>query len=162
MMKKVFALAMAAALALSLVACGQKKVEEKTVDLSTFGQEYVDAQQMPPLLDTGADMGKQILDMYYAGLSEMELAQLYPYVSMMSINNSELVVAQAKSAEDAAKVQEIFQARIDGMVNGGTLYPETIEIWSNSAQVVTNGNYVMLVASTDKDAIVEAFNALFQ
>ena len=164
MMKKIMTLAMAAVLALSMVACGNtaSKTDSEPVDLAAFGEQYVTAEQMPALLDTQADMGKQILDMNYAGLSEMELEQCLPYVSMMSINNSELVLVQTKSEGDVAKVKEIFQARIDNMLNGGTFYPETIEIWTNSAEIVTNGSYVALVVSADKDSIVEQFNALFQ
>ena len=131
------------------------------MDLAAFGEKYVTEQVMPPLLDTNEDMGKQILDMNYAGLSEMELEQCLPYVSMMSINNSEMVLVQTKSADDVAKVKEIFQARIVNMLNGGTFLPQTILMLQNNAEIVENGNYVALVVSTDKDAIVEAYNALF-
>lgn len=168
MLKKIATLAMAAALAVTMVACGSTTAQPtatptpEPVDLAAFGEKYVTDQVMPPVLDTQADMGKQILDMNYAGLSEMELEQCLPYVSMMSVNNSEMVLVQTKTADDVAKVKEIFQARIDNMLSGGTFYPETIEIWQNNAQIVDNGNYVALVVSTDKDAIVEAFNALFQ
>ena len=34
-------------------------------------------------------------------------------------------------------------------------------MWQRSAQVVENGNYIMLVCHDDADAIVEEFNALF-
>lgn len=165
MMKKILTLAMAAALALSMVACGNTAAKPtatpKPVDLAAFGETYVTEQTIPPMLDTEQDMGKQILDMNYAGLSEMDLEKCLPYVSMMSVNNSEMVLVQTKNADDVAKVKEIFQARIDNMLNGGTFYPETIEIWQNNAEIVENGNYVALVVSTDKDAIVEAFNGLF-
>lgn len=167
MFKKIVTLAMAAMMAIALVACGNTASQPtatptpEPVDLAAFAEKYVNDQVMPPLLDTNEDMGKQILDMNYAGLSEMELDQCLPYVSMMSVNNSEMVLVQAKNTDDVAKVKEIFQARIDSMLNGGTFYPETIEIWQNNAEIVENGNYVALVVSSDKDAIVEAFNALF-
>ena len=165
MLKKILTLAMAAALAVSMVACGntasKPTATPKPVDLAAFGEQYVTAEQMPALLDSENEMGKQILDMNYAGLSDIDTQQCLPYVSMMSVNNSEMVLVQAKNADDAAKVKEIFQTRIVNMLNGGTFYPETIEIWQNNAQIVENGNYVALVVSTDKDAIVEAFNGLF-
>lgn len=167
MMKKIVTLAMAAMMAISLVACGNTASQPtatptpEPVDLAAFAEKYVTEQLMPPLLDTNEDMGKQILDMNYAGLSDLDLEQCLPYVSMMSINNTEMVLVQTKSADDVAKVKEIFQARIDSMVEGGAFYPETTEIWTNNAQIVENGNYVALVVSADKDAIVEAYNALF-
>lgn len=165
MLKKILTLAMAAALAVSMVACGntasKPTATPEPVDLAAFGEQYVTAEQMPALLDSENEMGKQILDMNYAGLSDIDTQQCLPYVSMMSVNNSEMVLVQVKNADDVSKVKDIFQARIDNMLNGGTFYPETIEIWQNSAQIVENGNYVALVVSTDKDAIVEAFNGLF-
>lgn len=167
MMKKIVTLAMAAIMAISLVACGNTASQPtatptpEPVDLAAFGEKCVTEQLMPPLLDTNEDMGKQILDASYAGLSALDLEQCLAYVSMMSINNTEMVLVQAKSADDVAKVKEIFQARIDAMVGGGAFYPETTEIWTNNAEIVENGNYVALVVSSDKDAIVEAYNALF-
>ena len=116
---------------------------------------------MPPLLDTNEDMGKQILDTSYVGLSDLDLEQCLPYVSMMGIKNTEMVLVQTKNADDVAKVKEIFQARMDAMVGGGAFYPETAEIWQNNAEIVEKGNYVAVIVSEDKDAIVEAFNGLF-
>ncbi len=165
MLKKILTLAMAAALAVSMVACGntasKPTATPEPVDLAAFGEKYVTAEQMPALLDTQEDMGKQILDMNYAGLSDIETEQCLPYVSMMSVNNSEMVLVQVKNADDVSKVKDIFQARIDNMLSGGTLYPETIEIWTNNAEIVENGNYVALVVGADKDTIVKEFNALF-
>lgn len=166
MLKKIVTLAMAAMMAIALVACGNTAAKPtatpEPVDLAAFGEKYVTEQLMPPLLDTNEDMGKQILDTSYSGLSDLDLEQCLPYVSMMSINNTEMVLVQAKSADDAAKVKDIFQARIDAMVGGGAFYPETTEIWTNNSEIVEKGNYVALVVSEDKDTIVEEFNALFQ
>ena len=65
------------------------------------------------------------------------------------------------------KVKDIFQARIDYQVGdektpGGAWYPESIEGWKNGSRIVSNGNFVMLVAlSTGADDVVASFNALF-
>lgn len=167
MLKKIVTLAMAAVLAVSMVACGNTAAQPtatptpKPVDLAAFGDQYVTAEQMPPLLDTNEDIGKQIQEQSYPGLTDIETEQCLLYVSMMGVKNSELALVQVKNSEDVSKVQEIFQAHIDGMINGGAFYPSDVENWTNFSQVVTNGNYVMLVVSTEKDSIVESFNALF-
>lgn len=85
------------------------------------------------------------------------------YLPLISFSGGELALAQAKSAEDAAKVKEIFQARIDSKsTEGPGNYPEEVEMWQRSAQVaVANDTYVMLVCHGSADAIVEEFNALF-
>ena len=59
------------------------------------------------------------------------------------------------------KVKAIFQARIDAQVDGGAWYPETIEGWKNNSRIVVNGNCVMMIAYSECDAVVEAFNGLF-
>lgn len=165
MLKKIVTLAMAAVLAVSLVACGntasKPTATPQPVDLAAFGEKYVTDQKMPALLDTQEDMGKQIMDANYAGLGDIDTQQCLLYVSLMGVNSSEMALVQVTNSEDVSKVQEIFQARIDGMINGGAFYPSDVENWTNNSEIVTNGDYVALVVSTDKDAIVEAFNALF-
>lgn len=165
MLKKIVTLAMAAVLAVSLVACGsttsKPTATPEPVDLSAFGEKYVTAQEMPALLDTQEDMGKQIMDANYAGLSDIDTQQCLLYVSLMGVNSSEMALVQVTNSDDVSKVKDIFQARIDGMLNGGAFYPSDVETWTNNAEIVTNGDYVALVVSADKDAIVEAFNGLF-
>lgn len=165
MLKKIVTLAMAAVLAVSLVACGntasKPTATPQPVDLAAFGEKYVTDQKMPALLDTQEDMGKQIMDANYAGLNDIDTKQCLLYVSLMGVNSSEMALVQVTNSQDVSKVKDIFQARIDGMINGGAFYPSDVENWTNNSEIVTNGDYVALVVSTDKDAIVEAFNALF-
>lgn len=165
MLKKIVTLAMAAVLAVSLVACGntasKPTATPQPVDLAAFGEKYVTEEKMPALLDTQEDMGKQIMDANYAGLGDIDTQQCLLYVSLMGVNSSEMALVQVTNSEDVSKVKDVFQARIDGMINGGAFYPSDVENWTNNSEIVTNGDYVALVVSTDKDAIVEAFNALF-
>lgn len=165
MLKKIVTLAMAAVLAVSLVACGntasKPTATPQPVDLAAFGEKYVTEEKMPALLDTQEDMGKQIMDANYAGLNDIDTQQCLLYVSLMGVNSSEMALVQVTNSEDVSKVKDVFQARIDGMINGGAFYPSDVENWTNNSEIVTNGDYVALVVSTDKDAIVEAFNALF-
>ena len=45
---------------------------------------------------------------------------------------------------------------------GGAWYPASIEGWKNGSRIVSNGNYVMLIAlSEGADDVVNSFNALF-
>lgn len=84
-------------------------------------------------------------------------------MGMISFSGGELALVQAKNPEDAAKVKEIFQARLDSKTTDGpNNYPEELEMWQKYAKVVDNGNYVMLVNHEDSDAIVNEFNELFK
>ena len=165
-MKKLIALCMAAALCLSaLSACGPKPAEEKKVDLAAFAQSVQEKHEFSSLEKADPadeEFGVIMLENAYPGLKDLDLEQVEVYLPMISFSGGELALVQAKSAEDAAEVKKIFQARIDAKgTDGPGNYPEEVEMWQRSAQVVENGAYVMLVCHGDADAIVEEFNALF-
>ncbi len=168
-MKKFISVCAAAALCLSLLAaCGPKepgKSEAENVDLAAFAQtvqanhEFASLDRADP---ADAEMGAIMLENNYPGLKDMDLEQLEVYLAMISFSGGELALAQAKSPEDAAKVKEIFQARIDAKTTEGPgNYPEEVEMWQKHAKVAENGSCVMLVNHPDADAIVSEFNALF-
>ena len=176
MKKKLIALCTAAVLCLSVLsACGPKDSEggspsaapDKNADLSAFAQtvqenhEFASLEKADP---ADAEVGAIMLENSYPGLKDMDLEQVEVYLPMISFSGGELALVQAKSAEDAAKVKEIFQARIDSKsTEGPGNYPEEVEMWQRSAQVaVANDTYVMLVCHGDADAIVGEFEALFK
>ena len=166
MMKKVLYAAMAAMLCLSLLsACGGKQKEEKNVDLAAFAQTLTENHEFAAFVQrvdpTDEEFGGIMLDNAYPGLKELDPEQMEIYLSMVSFSTGEFALVRAKSAEDAAKVKNIFQARIDGMTEEGVNYPETVELWTNSSRLADHGTYVMLVCHEDADAIGNEFNALF-
>lgn len=166
-MKKMIALCAAALLCLSMLsACGSKAPEEKQVDLAAFAkaaQENHEFHSLERADPADAELGAIMLENAYPGLKDMDLEQVEVYTPMISFSGGELALVQAKSPEDAAKVKEIFQARVDAKTTEGPgNYPEEVEMWQRSAKVADHGSYVMLVCSNDADAIVSEFNALFQ
>lgn len=167
MKKKVFALLLAVSMLAALAACGNNdsgNANETPVDLAAFAQTLTENYEISGFLqrmDPSDEMGAGMLDAYFPGLKEMDLEQMEVYLCMISFNTGEFALVQAKNADDAAAVKEIFQARIDGMMEEGVNYPDTIEAWKNNAKIVENGNYVMLVCAEDCNAIVDDFNALF-
>lgn len=171
-MKRTISLLIASVLCLSLLAAcsnnqpGGGNESQEPVDLAAFAQTVqeqhefsIGVERMDP---EDENLGAPMLQNYMPGLTDLDLEQAEIYMCAISFNSGEFALAQAKNADDAAKVKEIFQARIDSMTEEGVNYPETIELWSKSAQVVENGNYVMLVCHEDAAAIVDDFNALFQ
>ena len=163
-MKKIVALCAAAVLCLSLLsACASK--QEKQVDLAAFAQTLQENHEFSGFVErvdlTDEEFGAVMLENSYPGLKDMDMAPVEVYLSMVSFNTGEFALVQAKSAEDAAKVKEIFEGRITSMTEEGMNYPDTVEQWTKSAKVADNGSYVMLVCHPDVDAIVDEFNALF-
>lgn len=173
-MKQIISLCTAAVLCLSLLsACGGPRGDSPSiaprtdVDLAAFAQtvqenhEFAAMEKADP---ADEELGAVMLENTYPGLKDMELEQVEVYLALISFSGGELALVQAKNEEDAAKVKEIFQARLDAKTTEGPgNYPEEVEMWQKYAKVaVANGTYVMLVNHEDADAIVEEFNDLFE
>ena len=103
----------------------------------------------------------EMLDAFYPGLSGLETKQLMIYQPMMGAVVCEIALAEAANEADVETIKGIFQSRIDSQVDGGAWYPESIEGWKSNSRVVANGNCVMLIAYSECDAVVDAFNGLF-
>lgn len=162
-MKKVISLLLAALMALSLTACGKSgdgAGDALTIDLSAFYTEmfdtiFPDPDNAPSMMALEGDMLAQA----YPGLSDIETKQCLVYAPMITAVAYEIALVEVANADDAAKVQEIFQTRIDTQVESGAFYPGTVEAWQNQSQIVTRGNYVALFVGAEKDQMVELFNA---
>jgi len=104
---------------------------------------------------------QEMLDTYYPQLSAIDTKQMMIYQPMMGAVVCEIALVEVTNAADVETVKTILQGRIDEQVNGGAWYPESIEGWTNNSRVVANGNYVMMIAYSECDAVVSSFNALF-
>lgn len=166
-MKKIFALALATVMSLTvLVGCGDKKDDSSAAGGADLNAVYTAMEEKmfekmggkdnSPMLDT---MEGDMLENMYPGLSDLGLKQVLVKAPAITAVAVEFALAEANDADQAAKVAEIFQARIDGQVNGGAWYPESIEQWKNNATVVTSGNFVMMIAVEDNADYIEIFKA---
>lgn len=97
----------------------------------------------------------------YPGISDINTNQLVIMQPMMGAVVCEIALAEVSDAADVEAVKAVFQSRIDAQVDGGAWYPESIEGWKNNSRIVTNGNYVMMIAWQFCDDAVSAFNGLF-
>ena len=146
-----------------------EKPASKSVDLTAFyGQleqlmvKTLGEENAPSMMPMDDDMKAA----FYPGLAELNPKQSVIAGPMISAVVAEFALVEANNAEDAAKVAEIFNARIANQVGtdgnpGAAWYPESIESWKNHSKVVTNGNYVMMVAIEGNQTYIDAFNALF-
>lgn len=142
-----------------------EKPENKpaSVDLAAFVASLSQSDAWPAMMKAEGE----VLDSYYAGLSGIAANQCEVHTSMISAAVGEIALVEVQNADDVQKVKDIFQARVSYQVGdetnpGGAWYPDSIEGWKNGSRIVSNGNYVMLVAlSEGADSVVDAFNALF-
>lgn len=136
---------------------GDTSAPAGNVDLSAFATNIMGQYEFGMLQLLDADLMEQL----YPGMGAVSAEQKLVYGTLMTMNNGEFGLVQVKDSKDVDAVKAIFQARIDGMVNGGAWYPEPTRIWTENSRVVSNGNYVMMIVHESCDAIVDAFNALF-
>ncbi len=134
-----------------------------SVDLAAFVDSLSKSDAWPALMKAESE----VLDSYYPGLSEIATNQCEVHTAMISAAVGEIALVEVQNADDVQKVKDIFQARVNYQVGdetnpGGAWYPDTIEGWKNGNRIVSNGNYVMLVALNEgADSVVTSFNALF-
>ena len=127
------------------------------VDLSAFYTTESGKYEFGMVTLADAELAANV----YPGLFDIATEQCLPYINMMTMNTSEIVLVQVTNSSDVDKVKSILQSRIDAQVEGGAWYPSAIDAWQNNSRIVSNGNYVMLVVNESCDAIVNDFNALF-
>ena len=137
---------------------GDSSSSASKVDLSAFATTVIADYAFPSFMQL-AD--KTLQDTFYPGLSDIATEQCLVYANQMSMNNGELVLVQVKDSKDVDAVKAILQTRVDNMANGGAWYPEPTRLWTECSQVVSNGNYVMMVVNESYSSVVEDFNALF-
>lgn len=132
-----------------------------SVDLNAFYLSLVESygENFPATMNLCEAV--EMLDGFYPGMSEIDAKQMMIYQPMMGAVVCEIALVEVVNSADIDAVKAMMQARIDTQVDGGAWYPESIEGWKNNSRIVVNGNCVMMIAYSDCDAIVDAFNGLF-
>lgn len=155
-MKKLLALGLALLL-LALCGCGNEKAEGPApgTELSVFYQAVLDAQpEGAEELILFEEFNPDLIASFYPGLESIELNQQVFYMPPIATHPCEIVMAEAKNSEDAEKVAEIFQARID-IGSDNSNYPESAEGWKLYAQVQRSGNFVCMIVLPAGNVIPE-------
>ena len=127
------------------------------VDLSAFYTTESGKYEFGMITLADAELAANV----YPGLFDIASEQCLPYINMMTMNTSEIVLVQVTNSSDVDKVKSILQSRIDAQVEGGAWYPSAIDAWQSNSRIVSNGNYIMMVVHESCDSIVSDFNALF-
>ena len=162
MKRRLFSALLAAAMVLSLAACGgrQGDFDEKAPDLNQYYEDFMaslGADNQPAMGDVEGEQ----LAAVYPGLENYATKQAVLKMAMISAVAFEFALVELENEADAKAVADIFQARIDYQIENGAFYPMTLEGWEQ-AEIVTQGNVVaLIVAQGSQDQAVDAFNALF-
>ena len=160
-MKRIVSVGLAVILVFALIACGGTNDSQTNPapDLQQYYDDFMASlgNEAPMMVEIEGDM----LDAAYPGLSGYTLKQSVLQMAGISAVAYEMALVEAENAEDAQAIKTIFQNRVDSQIEGGAMYPATIEAWED-ASVLQDGNVVaLIVAGPDQTAAVDAFNALF-
>ena len=130
------------------------------VDLAEFyNSMFPDPSNAPAVMDLAAE--PDMLNGFYPGMADIETKQCVVYMPMMTAVPFEIALVEVANAADVDTVKEIMQTRIDNEIANFMNYPMVTENWEKNSRIVSNGNYVMMVAYEDYEGFIEAFNALF-
>ena len=132
-----------------------------SVDLTAFYTSLVNTYGENFPANMSLTEVQEMLDAFYPGLSAIDTKQMLIYQPMMGAVVCEIALIEVANAADVETVKSIVEGRITAQVDGGAWYPESIEGWKNNSRVVVNGNCVMMIAYSECDAVVSAFNGLF-
>jgi|GEM_PF-619977 len=127
-------------------------------NLQGFYEWLVENRLMPE----GMELTGELLDDFYAGLSEIELKQCVIYIPTFNLNASEIALIELKDMKDEARVLEIIANRLSNLDNTWKEYlPQQYELVKN-AKIVQNNSFIMFVIAERAEEIEEAFNELFE
>ena len=164
-MKRIVSLLLAVTLVLVLAACGgggkDDAPAQEAPDLNQYYEDFMASlgDDAPMMMDLSEDTN--LLDQFYPGLTGYGTKQIVVQGAAISAVAFEVALVEVENAGDVQAVADIFQARIDSQLEGGVLYPMTVEAWQK-AEIITHGNVVALICAGDQQSqAAEAFNALF-
>lgn len=103
----------------------------------------------------------EALEAFYVGLSAVETNKLHVFFPQMTGVPYEVALVEVANSADVETVKAILESRVDIALQDPYAYPMVTDTWTNSCEIVVNGNCLMLVCSEDYQAYVDAFNALF-
>ena len=140
-----------------LCGCGKADAPAEPINLQAFYDGLTERYELAAM-DAADDT---LLESFYPGLSSLPLRQRVAYLPLITAVVSELVFLECETAEAADRAAEILRGRVKVQADGGAWYPESMAAWTK-AQVITEGNYVaMIAAQEDTEAIAADFRALF-
>lgn len=156
-MKKLFSLAMALVLALSLAACGQDSGSGKSADL-------------PKVLETmKSEVGfSDVIELDEAGLKSNygieadDVKQFAALADASGIKCEEVVLIEATDSDAAKTVKEQLGKRMESKLAQNKDYlPEQYAI-IKKCSVEQNGNYVSMIVGAEHEKLTQIYNESFK
>jgi hypothetical protein len=150
-LKKLIAFVLAAAMMLSLAACGGK-ADTKSVDLNALYESY--AQYMPEMFSLDEDTM-----MNFLGIDAADCANYAVYICGDGLRADEVWLIEAKDEAALGRLKEMAEARMQAKVNETISYVPDQYVIVEQGVILTNGLYLALLVSPDVEALQAGFEA---
>jgi hypothetical protein len=154
-MKKVISLLLALSLVLSMAACGGKKEEPVSVDVSALYETYT--QYLPDMF-----FPDEATLLNFLGIKAEDCAQYKVAICADGLRADEVWLIEAKDAESLERLQNLANVRIESKLDETRTYVPDQYLVVQKAVVMTKGMYLALFISPDVDAMKAGFEASFQ
>ena len=141
-MKRIIALFLIVVLMLSCTACGA----DKAVDLTALYAELESSLPDMLVLDEGTMLN-------YLGINSADCTQVVAAVSIDGLRADEIWLVEAKDSATAESIAALAERRIDAKKDETINYTPDQYLIVEKAELITNGNLVILLVSPDVDAL---------
>lgn len=149
-MKKTVILILAAAMLLTLCACGGKS--EAKIDIETVWTEIDKTVSHPELYRVSAEKAEN-----HYGVAEADCVSAIIAICSDNLLADEIWLVEAKDEAAAKRVYEAAEYRLKEKAEETESYlPEQYKV-VKAAKLVRNGNYVALFISPDAESMVKLF-----
>ncbi|MCD7745642.1 MAG: DUF4358 domain-containing protein [Lachnospiraceae bacterium] len=148
-MKKLTAFFCAAVLMLSMTACGSKKEEAVSIDVSELAEALLETVTSDDLSETASSL---IPSIYY--LDEEDVASAVAYASS-GATACEIAVIESADSEDVSNVESMMQTRVDNQTTLYASYNQSEAARLDTAIIKSAGNYTVLCVCDDTDGAEE-------
>jgi len=154
-MKKALSLMLVLALVLSMAACGGRKEEAVSVDVSALYDSY--SQHMPDMF-----YPDEATLMNFLGISVEDCAQYKVAICAEGMRSDEVWLIEAKDEASLETLRQLAQTRIQSKLDETITYAPDQYVVIEKAELLTNGLYLALLISPEVDTLKAGFEAAFQ
>jgi len=154
-MKKILALILAAALTLSMAACGgSQEPAAKSIDLNAIYTEYENTLPEMMVLDDTTMLN-------FLGLQAADCKQVIAAVCANGLRTDEVWLVEAVDAAAFERITTLAETRLAAKADETVSYSPDQYAVVEKAVILTNGLYLAFLVSPDVDTLKTTFEAAF-
>jgi len=169
-MKRILAICLALMLTLSLAACGGEQPNGTTtaatnagtkaplaLDMPTVYQKFQQAVVLPEMLELNESL---MLD--FCGIQATDVKQAIVVVCADSLRADEIWLVEAVDEAAAQRIEDLAHGRLDQKDAESITYSPEQNAIVKQAELIREGNYIIMIVSPDVQALAQVIRAEMQ